>query len=147
MSEHRVATPEYERFVFYADNDYGYIREPKKVIKKVIEKTGISFSLHDLRRTFTSIAESLSLGSSYTLKRLLNHKTDRNDVTAGYTILTAEELREPAQEIENKMLELAGIKEAPEPVNQQVLELLNGLTHAQQMELVAKLAQQMNFSG
>lgn len=90
-------------YVFQADNDHGYIREPKKVIKKINEISGIDFTLHDLRRTFTSIAEQLRVGT-YTLKRLLNHKTGRNDVTAGYTILTAYELRNACYQIENRLL-------------------------------------------
>lgn len=96
-------------YVFEAENSWGYIREPKKHIAQLIEVTGIKFTLHDLRRTFTSTAELLKIGT-YTLKRLLNHKTNRDDVTAGYTVLTAEELREPAQLIENRLLELAGVK-------------------------------------
>jgi hypothetical protein len=33
----------------------------------------VAFSLHDLRRTFITIAESLGF-PAYTLKRLLNHR-------------------------------------------------------------------------
>ena len=95
-------------YVFNTNNAYGYVREPKKNIKKIIELAGFYFMIHDLRRTHTTTAENLGLGL-YTIKRLLNHKTNRNDVTAGYTILTAEELREPAQKIEDKILQNAGI--------------------------------------
>jgi integrase len=91
-------------YVFQADNDYGYIREPKKAIQTIIDTTEVSFTLHDLRRTFTSTAELLRVGT-YTIKRLLNHKTGRNDVTAGYTILTAEELRPFGKLIEEKIIE------------------------------------------
>jgi hypothetical protein len=35
------------------------------------------------------------------LKRLMNHSTGRDDVTAGYTILTAETLRQSAEKIQN----------------------------------------------
>ena len=90
-------------YVFQAENDHGYIREPKKVIQKIAERSGINFTLHDLRRTFTSVAEQLRVGT-YTLKRLLNHKTGRNDVTAGYTILTAKELGQASEEISLEML-------------------------------------------
>jgi integrase len=101
-------------FVFNTNSDKGRIIEPKKVIQRINDNLEFSFTLHDLRRTFTTIAESLNLGT-YTLKRLLNHKTKRDDVTAGYTILTPEELRTPAQSIENKILELAELKtEEPE---------------------------------
>jgi len=90
-------------YVFQAENDHGYVREPKKAIQKIIDTTETSFTLHDLRRTFTSTAELLRVGT-YTIKRLLNHKTGRNDVTAGYTILTAEELRPFSKEIEGRLL-------------------------------------------
>jgi len=140
LSEHRATSPDYEEYVFYTDNGYGYIREPKKIIKKIVDKSGITFTHHDLRRTFASIAESLGLGTSYTLKRLLNHKTGRNDVTAGYTILTAEELREPAQKIENKILELAGIKEVQSKIQNDLWTLFENLSQQQQTELVAQLS-------
>jgi integrase len=39
----------------------------------VARASGVSFCIHDLRRTFATIAESLDI-SAYALKRLLNHK-------------------------------------------------------------------------
>ena len=84
-------------FIFPADSKTGYIYEPKKAVLKVIELSGIPFTLHDLRRTFATIAESLDL-SAYALKRLLNHKMG-NDVTAGYIMRDVERLRKPMQRI------------------------------------------------
>jgi len=84
--------------VFGADNHHGRVVGPKKIIKKINERADISFTLHDLRRTFCSVAETIGVGT-YTLKQLLNHKTSSSDVSAGYTVLTAEELREPADRI------------------------------------------------
>ena len=95
-------------FVFQADNIHGYIREPKKSVKKIIDASGISFMINDLRRTFISIATSLGT-SLYILKRLLNHRRRSDDVTQGYIILTAEELRKPSQDIENAILSKAGL--------------------------------------
>ena len=57
----------------------------------MVNDSGVSFSAHDLRRTFITIAESLDI-SVYALKRLLNHKMT-NDVTAGYIITDVERLR------------------------------------------------------
>ena len=57
------------------------------------------FTLHDLRRTFATIADSLDL-SAYALKCLLNHKMG-NDVTAGYIMRDVERLRKPMQQITN----------------------------------------------
>jgi hypothetical protein len=38
------------------------------------------------------------------LKRLLNHKMEKNDVTAGYIITNDERLRRPIQQISNYIL-------------------------------------------
>lgn len=90
----RQKTSEY---IFPADSKTGYIYEPKKAVLKVVELSGVQFTLHDLRRTFATIAESLDL-PAYALKRLLNHKMS-NDVTAGYIMRDAERLRKPMQRI------------------------------------------------
>lgn len=87
-------------FVFAAENEYGQVREPKKVIAKVKALSETHCDFHDLRRTFATTAEHLDVGS-YKLKRLMNHSTGRDDVTAGYIILTAETLRQSANKIQN----------------------------------------------
>ena len=84
-------------FIFPADSKTGYIYEPKKAVLKVAELSGVPFMLHDLRRTFATIADSLDL-PAYALKRLLNHKMN-NDVTAGYIMRDVERLRKPMQQI------------------------------------------------
>lgn len=86
-------------FIFPADSKTGYISEPKKAVLKVAELSGVPFILHDLRRTFATIADSLDL-PAYALKRLLNHKMN-NDVTAGYIMRDVERLRKPMQQITN----------------------------------------------
>ena len=80
-------------FVFPGDGIKGYLNEPRKQMNKVIEESGVEFTLHDLRRTFITVAESLDI-SGYALKRLANHKM-ANDVTAGYIISDVQRLREP----------------------------------------------------
>lgn len=95
----------------YSVNDYvfpgtgaeGYIIEPRKQMAKVIEATGIEFTVHDLRRTFITAAESLDI-PAYALKRLLNHKMT-NDVTSGYIITDVERLRKPMQAIADFLME------------------------------------------
>lgn len=84
-------------FVFPGRGAKGYMDDPNKLMKKVVELSGITFTPHDLRRTFITIADSLDI-SAYALKRLANHKM-RNDVTAGYIIGDAERLRGPMQQI------------------------------------------------
>lgn len=68
--------------------------------------------MHDLRRTFITVAESLDI-PAYALKRMLNHKM-QNDVTAGYIIADAERLRKPMQQITDVLLKLMGVKRSAE---------------------------------
>ncbi|MFK5950220.1 MAG: tyrosine-type recombinase/integrase [Methylococcales bacterium] len=84
-------------YVFPSETERGYLIEPRNSVTRVSEISGVTFTLHDLRRTFITIAESLDI-AGYALKRLLNHK-DPNDVTAGYIISDIERLREPMQRI------------------------------------------------
>lgn len=79
------------------------IANTKSQIKRVRKISNIYFSLHDLRRTFITIAESLDI-NTYALKQLLNHK-DQRDVTGGYIITDMERLREPMNKITNYILE------------------------------------------
>ncbi len=72
-------------------------------MNRVVELSGVPFTLHDLRRTFAAIADSLDL-PAYALKRLLNRKMN-NDVIAGYIMNDVERLRKPMQQIANFMLE------------------------------------------
>lgn len=126
-------------FVFGADNLHGRVMEPKKIIKKINERADVSFTLHDLRRTFCSVAETIGVGT-YTLKRLLNHKTSRSDVTAGYTVLTAEELREPANKICKRLLEYGGsMSNGNENSLEQLTRQLVNLSKEERLEVMSKL--------
>lgn len=69
--------------------------------------------VHDLRRTFVTIAESCDI-PVYALKGLVNHSLG-SDVTAGYIVPGPDRLREPMQRVTNKLKELIGIAE-PEGV-------------------------------
>lgn len=89
-------------YIFSSENQYGQIRTPRKVVQKIKELSGTMCDFHDLRRTFATTAEHLDIGT-YKLKRLMNHASNRHDVTAGYTIMTAETLRESAIKIQNKL--------------------------------------------
>jgi integrase len=84
-------------YVFPGRDGRDSLIEPKKQIALVIERSGFFFTLHDLRRTFITIAESLDV-PPYAIKRLVNHKMS-NDVTAGYIVSDIERLRRPAQKI------------------------------------------------
>jgi integrase len=90
-------------FIFESTTPDKPINDPKKQLAKVREISGIDFNIHDLRRTFITIAESLDI-RDYILKRLMNHK-DPRDVTAGYIISSVERLREPMNKITDYILE------------------------------------------
>jgi len=81
-----------------AELDTKAIEDPDNIIP------GIVFILHDLRRTFITIAESLDI-SYAALKKLLNH-SDGSDVTGGYLQITTDRLRGPMERISSKLSEL-----------------------------------------
>lgn len=89
-------------YVFPGSGTQGYLVEPRAAIKCVIEVSGVNFTLHDLRRTFITIADSLDI-PAYAIKRLVNHKM-RGDVTAGYIVSDVERLRRPMQQITDFIL-------------------------------------------
>lgn len=94
-------------YVFPGEGKSGYLIEPRKQMTKVMIHSGVEFTLHDLRRTYITVAESLDV-SAYALKRLVNHKM-RNDVTAGYIVADVERLRAPMQKITDYLLKSFGV--------------------------------------
>ncbi len=95
-------------YVFSGTGAAGHIIEPRKQMAKVTQMTDIKFTVHDLRRTFITIAESLDI-PAYALKRLLKHKMS-NDFTAGYIVADVERLRKPMQLITDFILKSMGVK-------------------------------------
>jgi integrase len=91
-------------WVFPGSGSSGHLVETKTFVMRVSSGSGVSFTLHDLRRTFITIAESLDV-PYYALKRLLNHRTN-GDVTGGYIVVNAERLREPVELVAKRILEL-----------------------------------------
>ena len=94
-------------YVFTGSRGQGHLREPRKAMLKVIDKSGVPFTVHDLRRTFATVADSLDV-PGYAVKALLNHKFN-GDVTAGYIVKDVDRLREPMQRITDYMLEKGGV--------------------------------------
>lgn len=83
-------------WVFPAESKSGHIAEPK-------EKLGVKFTVHGLRNTFITVAESLDI-SPYAIKMLVNHSLpDKQDVTAGYISPELDRLRAPMQEISDRL--------------------------------------------
>lgn len=76
-------------------------------IQNDLRKKGVDFTLHDLRRTFITTAESLDI-STYVVKRLANHK--QNDVTGKhYIVHDIERLREPMERISAALVEMGRV--------------------------------------
>jgi integrase len=96
-----------DKFVFPGHGTTGHITKVRTAVAKVTESSGVSVTVHDLRRTFITCAEALDI-SPYTLKKLMNHRVS-GDVTAGYLVITAERLREAMQRITDAILEHAGV--------------------------------------
>jgi integrase len=92
-------------WVFPSRSKTGHITETKTFTQRVSEASGVVFTMHDLRRTFITVAESLDI-PAYALKRLLNHRSN-NDVTGGYIVISAERLRAPVEQIAEQILEMA----------------------------------------
>jgi integrase len=92
-------------WVFPGAGASGHMVESKTILRRVVGASGVKFTLHDLRRTFITIAESLDI-PAYALKRLLNHRAD-TDVTGGYIVINPERLRQPVERVAAKILELA----------------------------------------
>ena len=101
-------------FVFPGSGKHGHLIEPKRHVQRVIEQSGVPFMLHDLRRTFITIAESLDL-SHYAIKRLVNHKIS-GDVTAGYVVADVGRLRKPMQRISDRIIAIAEAEERVLPL-------------------------------
>jgi integrase len=93
-------------YVFPGTGAAGYIIEPRKQMVHVTKASGVHFTVHDLRRTFITIAEGLDI-SAYALKRLMNHKMN-SDITAGYIVADVERLRKPMQQITDYILKCMG---------------------------------------
>lgn len=94
-------------WVFPGPGKNGHLLETKKFLLRVTTGSGVSFTLHDLRRTFITIAESLDV-PYYALKRLQNHRAN-GDVTGGYIVVNAERLRVPVELVAARILELANV--------------------------------------
>ena len=94
-------------WVFPGKNQDRPIAEPKGHVRRVSELSGVEFTIHDLRRTFITVAESLDI-SKTAIKTLVNHTAAGGDVTDGYVIMDEGRLREPMERIAQKISDLSG---------------------------------------
>lgn len=88
-------------WVFPGKRGEGPIRDIRKQLGKLEARTGLSFSPHDLRRTFASIGDRYGL-SEGDIGRALNHS--EQTITQGYIISNVESLRPTFDKIAEQML-------------------------------------------
>lgn len=84
----------------------GHMVSCLRVIARIAQMSQCKFTLHDLRRSFVSMAAKLSI-QHYLTKRLLNHIGQKDD-TDEYIVISTEHLREPMERITCRFLELMG---------------------------------------
>jgi integrase len=94
-------------WVFLANSGSGHIEEPRYALDEIERQSGVKVTVHDLRRTFLTIAESVDL-PMLAMKYLVNHSIGR-DTTSGYIIMNVERLRPLAQRVADKIKELARV--------------------------------------
>lgn len=100
-------------YIFPGFNPGKPLVEPRRAIDAVRKESGISWSLHDLRRSYAS--HGARLIPYPVLKELIGHSTGSNDITQKhYLRLDLESLRPEAQKICNWLKEKMGMQLAAE---------------------------------
>ncbi|CAN5475979.1 tyrosine-type recombinase/integrase [soil metagenome] len=87
----RLSERKKQDYVFHGQRGNSHIKECRALVVEVRTKSKCPFLIHDLRRTFLTMAERLDV-PHYALKKLANH-IPANDVTAGYIVIDVERLR------------------------------------------------------
>lgn len=112
-----------DRYVFPADTVRGHVYDIRTHLSKL--HATVEFTPHDLRRTFATFAYQLC--TQYEVKKLMNHRNG-NDVTGGYIVASAEQLREPMQKITDAILEAGKAKKKAagvSPLEQPQIKAIN----------------------
>ena len=93
-------------FVFPGKGTEGHLCDTRYWIDVVTERSGVDFTCHQLRRTFSNMAMDVNVSDGQR-KMLLNH-ANKSDVTQEhYTTKDAERMREPLRLVEQYILRLA----------------------------------------
>lgn len=95
-------------YVFPGHGPKKFLVTPRKQMLRVSAASGVKFGLHDLRRTFATMADRIEI-SGYGLKLLLNHRA-KPDVTGGYVITSPYRLEELLERIAKAMLRFSKLK-------------------------------------
>jgi integrase len=93
--------PQMDDWVFPAFSVSGHMTEPKSQVAKIAKATNTSFSVHDLRRTFSTHA--MIAGVDYhKLKKAMNHKSQ--DITQQYVQASLQLVRPVFEAVERQFL-------------------------------------------
>ncbi len=95
-------------FVFMGRGSVGHFTSGLEAVKVAARAAGIELTVHDLRRTFVTTAEACDI-SPMALKALVNHSLG-NGITENYVRMNVERLREPAERVCTRLLELCGVQ-------------------------------------
>lgn len=104
----QVIPDDTQEWVWPAYAGTGHIREPREKINGMDH-----FTIHDLRRTFITVAESLDI-PLHVVGVLVNHRQPGGSMTAQYVAHEVERLRAPMQLITDQLLMLTT---GPRPAN------------------------------
>ncbi|UBB18599.1 tyrosine-type recombinase/integrase [Comamonas odontotermitis] len=93
-------------YVFHSEGSFGYVRDPRASMAKVLAECGVDYlTFHGLRRTFTQVARRIVPAG--VPAQISGHKPSAT--AEGYSILALDELRPYMGQIEREFLRLAGI--------------------------------------
>jgi integrase len=94
-----------ERFVFPGIGKKGHLFNSQHFVDEIKRRHGLQYTLHDIRRTFTTIASQLGY-NVWMVNALTNHKSQ--DVTGKHYVHHAiENLRAPMEKIAREILKIA----------------------------------------
>ncbi|HEY9754344.1 MAG TPA: tyrosine-type recombinase/integrase [Oculatellaceae cyanobacterium] len=93
-------------FVFPSRMGGGHMKSPQHAVSVIVKRSGCQFVVHDLRRTFISMAARLGVPQNI-IKKLVNHSS-KGDVTERYIVLEPEVLRAPMERITERFLYFFG---------------------------------------
>jgi integrase len=102
------------RYVFSRRGEDKPISDTQRPFAKVKEATGIAVSPHPLRRTFLKVGASARVNIIW-LKVMCNHALPADVTAEHYLAPELEDLREPAQQVCDKMLALCGVESVAAP--------------------------------
>lgn len=85
--------------------------DPRNALGRVAKASGVSVTVHDLRRSFASFADRSGAGG-YATKAILNHSTSGDVTGQHYSQYDTDDLREPLQAIEDYILKTAKAHDA-----------------------------------